>query len=55
MHDSTKRLQYGIQRSSNMAVSMSYYTCVFKTVTGNVYEMMVNFKANKSTQIGAQR
>lgn len=34
---------------------MSSCTCVFKPVTGKVYKMMVNSKANKSTQGGAQR
>ena len=58
VHHSTSCLQcvwHSKEFISNMAVSMSSCTCVFKPVTGKVYEVMVNFKANKYTPGGAQR
>lgn len=41
--------------ASNMAVSTFSCTCVFKPVTGNIYEIIMNLRANKSTQADAQR
>lgn len=58
VHDSTSCLQcvwHSKEFVSNMAVSMSSCTCVFKPVTGKVYEVTVNFKVNKSTPGAAQR